>query len=229
MAFIKCPECGQTALSIASVCPKCGYLLMQHTPPHGSTDALHRCPRCDKYVDRHAPRCAYCAFPIALWRKARWGMLAVVGLVIVLAAIWGFGTLKPTSPVQPIAQTPAPVVPTPMPSEPEDTTPVVAAPIVVDTLTPRAGPSDSTPQPAPIDTIATVDRWVVTWANLREGPGLDQPVIRILLPGERVRVAPASRGFAAVYGTEGFDGYVAVSLLSERELPRDSIARVQPR
>jgi uncharacterized protein YgiM (DUF1202 family) len=70
---------------------------------------------------------------------------------------------------------------------------------------------------------------VVTWANLREGPGLDQPVIRILLPGERVRVAPASRGFAAVYGTEGFDGYVAVSLLSERELPRDSIARVQPR
>jgi hypothetical protein len=230
MAFIKCPECGQTALSIASVCPKCGHLLMQHTPPQGGGDTLQRCPRCRKYVDRRATQCEFCAFPLTLWRRVRWGMLALLGIAVVVAATIGFRSLRSGPSGEQATQLPEPALPAPTIAPttpvPEDSTPVVAVPILVD-----APPSpDTLVDPVPtVPAVDTEDRWLVTWANLREGPGLDYPVLRILLPGERVRVARPARGFAAVYGSEGLEGYVAVSLLSDRELPRDSLARVEPR
>ena len=103
---------------------------------------------------------------------------------------------------------------------------ITAAPIEV--RTPPAADTAAAPAPPPVQTVPTEDRWVVTWANLREGPGLDYPVVRVLLPGTRIRAAAPSRGFSAMYGAAGLEGYVAVSLLSDRELPQDSLARVMP-
>lgn len=234
MAFIKCPKCGQTALSIASVCPKCGHLLMQHTPPQGSDSTLAQCPRCQKFIEREAPRCEFCGFPQLFWRRARTAMLAVLALAVVTASIVGVLMLRRSpAPESAPRQVEAPR-PTPVPTLPEDTTPAdtttTAAPLItaapIEVRPPPAADTAVPPTPAPVETVPTEDRWTVTWANLREGPGLDYPVVRILLPGTRIRAAAPSRGFSAVYGSAGLEGYVAVSLLSDRELPRDSLARV---
>lgn len=243
MAFIKCPKCGQTALSIASVCPKCGHLLMQHAPPQGSDSTLIQCPRCDKFIDRGTQRCEFCAFPVLFWRRARWVALGVLAVAVITASIVGVWALRrspaaPFAAAPPAARTPPPPTPSTPPEEATtapavpadsvvaDSLPVTAAPIVV--RTPPV-PDTAVTAPAPVPppaTVPTEDRWVVTWANLREGPGLDYPVVRILQPGTRIRAAAPSRGFSAVYGSAGLEGYVAVSLLSERALPQDSLARI---
>jgi hypothetical protein len=98
--------------------------------------------------------------------------------------------------------------------------PPVAAPIVA--AAPSAAPPAVKPPPRRV-TTSTLNRWALTWANVRSGPGSDYPVLRVLRPGQRVQVADASRGWWTVYQDGVPDGYVANSVLSDRSPPPDSL------
>ena len=98
-----------------------------------------------------------------------------------------------------------------------------AMPIAADTTRRDSTAPIPQPPPRPTVTTSTVNRWARTWANVREGPGTGYGVVRVLEPGERIRVADLTRGFWAVYDDGTFEGYVANSVLSDRQLPPDSL------
>lgn len=237
MALIKCPKCGQTVLSVASVCPKCGHMLLQSPTPHGESGAFTPCRRCGKIVARTAATCEYCGYPQRWRRRLRRATLGVFGLAVLAAAVvgilrWNDGSAR----VPQIQPSPAP----PMPAPPDttsggglavdsgaaaDTLPPLADTIVVpppvrpDTAMPESAP---TPEPRRV-TTSMLNRWTLTWTNLREGPGSEYAVVRVLRPGARVQVADVTRGWWAVYRDGALEGYVANSVLGDRPFPPDSV------
>jgi ribosomal protein L37E len=241
MAFIKCPKCGQTALSVATVCPKCGHILLQSPTPQGDSREFGNCRRCGKIIPRNADVCEFCGYPQLLRRRLRWGAGALVAAAVVVAGIIALlpsmrsATPAPTPPQRPAAA-PAPAsdtasqaAPTGDTAAPSDTVVPTAAPI-------RAAPPTTTPTeatapapPAAVETqprrvtTSTLNRWAVTWANIRSGPGSDYQVVRVLRPGERVQVADASRGWWTVYRDGIAAGYVANSVLSDHAPSPDSV------
>ncbi len=251
MALIKCPSCGQTVLSIASVCPKCGHMLMQNPHAQGGDGEFIECPRCNKFIPHTAERCGFCGYPRRARRRMWWAVGTVAFVAALVTAVYGYRqvsgrSVTPTPPTT--AQTPEEPAPTAAPVESttaggEGQQPAPSAESIV--VTPSVpGASDSvrtapattagaqvTPPPAPprrpTTVPSTVNRWATTWANLREGPGTAYPVVRVLEPGERIRVASPTRGFWAVYDDDTIEGYVANSLLSDRQ-PRPDALPVTP-
>jgi SH3-like domain-containing protein len=96
---------------------------------------------------------------------------------------------------------------------------VVPPPVRPDAAMPESAP---TPEPRRV-TTSMLNRWTLTWTNLREGPGSEYAVVRVLRPGARVQVADVTRGWWAVYRDGALEGYVANSVLGDRPLPPDSV------
>ncbi len=241
MALIKCPECGQTVLSVASVCPKCGHILLQSPAPQATASEFGPCRRCGKIIGRKADTCEFCGYPQRSRRRLRWTAAALLGCVVVVAAWWGFlrrmqnseqsQGVEPTRPAE-MASLPrsgTDVAPPPDSGAEGDSQPPRAEAIVVpppsgDSARVAPRPQLVAPEPRRI-TTSTLNRWTVTWANIREGPGSDYGVVRVLQPGERVQVADMARGWWAVYRNGVFEGYVANSVLSDRPLPQEPLPR----
>ena len=242
MALIKCPKCGQTVLSVASVCPKCGHMLLQSPTPQGDAGEYGPCRRCGKIVARKAATCEFCGYPQRRRRRLRWAAAGLLGCAAVAVTTWGVvrrvrGPEPPqrVEPAPPPATTALPesgvVVAAPADSgtvrdsqPPRADTIVVPPPPGRDSAVAPASPQVVTPAPRRIST-STLNRWTLTWANIREGAGSEYAVVRVLQPGERVQVADMARGWWAVYRNGVFEGYVANSLLSDRPLPPDSLPR----
>jgi hypothetical protein len=237
MALIKCPQCGQTVLSVASVCPKCGHMLMQNPLAQGGEGEFVECPRCNKFIPEHADRCGFCGYPRRARRRMWWAIGAVAFVAALVAGVVGArqvlgGGASSSPPPHETTERAGPAAEadetTTVAAEPQQPPPT-AEPIVVA----ERGPARPDTTRAPVPTVApprppatvpsTVNRWATTWANLREGPGIDYGVVRVLTPGERVRVASLTRGFWAVYDDGTIEGYVANSVLSDRQLPPDSL------
>jgi hypothetical protein len=252
MALIKCPSCGQTVLSIASVCPKCGHMLMQNPHAQGGDGEFVECPRCNKFIPHTADRCGFCGYPRRARRRLWLAVGAVTSLAALVAAVYGYRQVfgsgetasPPTTTLAPEGVAPAAVAaettaadeegqqPTPSAEPIVVTQTVPGVPDSVGTASPEATGAEATPPPAPprrpTNVPSTVNRWATTWANLREGPGTNYPVVRVLEPGEQIRVASPTRGFWAVYDENTIEGYVANSLLSDRQPPRDSLRATPP-
>src|SRR5262249_53515705 len=88
---------------------------------------------------------------------------------------------------------------------------------------PRPAPApsaDSAPRaPAPAaaaDSLlaATQPRTVAAWANVREAPGTESAVVKVLKPGDQVNVVREHGGWWAVYHEGRRIGYVSRSLLA---------------
>ncbi len=231
MTLIKCPSCGQTVLSLASVCPQCSTTLASHRFPVSWEGTLAECRRCGLPVSSRATVCHSCGARRPARRSA--APAAITALVVVLAGVLAARAVisrseplsdlaNETSPdpvlgakVVEIASTPPPVPAIRPPREP--LFPVAVAPAAPAENGGPGAPGDSAPaavDPPP----ATRPRWVTdTWANVRVGPGDTTSVVVVLPPGRRVDAGAATDdGWQPVY-VEGVRlGYVARFLLTSR-------------
>ncbi|MBE0592748.1 MAG: zinc-ribbon domain-containing protein, partial [Gemmatimonadales bacterium] len=222
--MIKCPKCGQTVLSVASVCPKCGHMLLQSPTPQGESGEFAPCRRCAKIVSRKAATCEYCGYPQRRRRQLRWGAAGIFGSAVLIAAVagllrWTRGS-EPSWGTRPSQPPQVTVLPDSAAhagaaidsGAVEDTVPPSAHPIRVppppgrDTVVTAPTSPVVTAQPRRI-TTSTLNRWSLTWANLREGPGSEYAVVRVLQPGERVQVTDVAQGWWAVYRGAALEGY----------------------
>ena len=184
MAYMDCPECGKTMLSIATQCPHCGYQF----PPQQLRISIPP-PR---------PR---------LVRPALLVALALVTVAAVVVAFQSRGGSSGAGAEPGVANAPPPAterqqpVETALPdtaavgqmrqdSEPEapvaDTTPAVTAPATV------------LPPPAATFTNQRSRRYASTWVNVRRDRGLDAPTVRVLEPGDAVLVDSLDQGWYRV-------------------------------
>ena len=224
MAYIDCPQCGQTALSVATRCPRCGFGFTQHRLRHGQ----RRRPPSNR---------------LPLWV----GGGVVVLLVVFLVGEGGNGAVT----VPPIAggldQQPAEVVVqtdsagiidsvrAPSGDEVQLDAPSTTADYYsrLDTVPPIRATAAARPATDPVVvTIVPPDeglaillpeerRWAKTWVNVRAGRSGSSVAVRILDPGELVGVDSLGRGWYRV-SVDGVPvGYVDHSLLAQA--PPDSL------
>ena len=229
MAYIDCPQCGQTALSVATRCPRCGFGFTQHRLRHGH----HRRPARNR---------------LPLWVG---GGLVVLVVVFLLGEGGNGGVTVPPiaggldeEPVEVVVQTDSagPMVVDSGRAQLADETPSDAA--STPTITAYDGRLDTVPPitaaaPAPAravtdpvvvtivppEALATVlpeeRRWAKTWVNVRAGRSGSSEAVRILDPGELVGVDSLGLGWYRV-SVDGVPvGYVDRALLAQA--PPDSL------
>ncbi|MDH3290027.1 MAG: hypothetical protein OEO20_06230 [Gemmatimonadota bacterium] len=229
MTLIKCPQCGQTVLSVASVCPKCTYLLLQPPTPQGEEREFVSCRRCDKVIPRSAPICQYCGYPQRFRRRLRVIGAVVLGATALAVGFIGFGHWRPDADRTAAESRPAtPPAFTPQQPPAEAPVTVVRPPATegtgTDTAPARpATTSASPPASARPSTPGMASRWTVTWANVRDTPVLESGIVGILRPGSQINGVRVAGGWWAVYRGDSLIGYVASSLLADHLLPPESL------
>lgn len=195
MTLIKCPGCNHTVSSVASKCPQCGTQLSQFRFVQGEGGALTECRRCARKVLSGAKTCPYCGIGHP-GRRAPYVLLVLAAAlavpVLVIAALRDRG---PQAPPPAVAEA-APEAPAPVRSPAETAAPASA--------------------PAPADSAGTEAKWTLDWVNVREGRGLEAPVVRVLRPGSPVRVSDRQVGWWALHLDGRVVGYVAGSVLGDQ-------------
>ncbi|MEE8267389.1 MAG: hypothetical protein V3R97_00610 [Gemmatimonadales bacterium] len=229
MAYINCPQCGQSALSVATRCPRCGFGFTQHRLRHG-----------------HHPRPARNKIP--LWVGGGLVVLAVVFLLseggggngaVTVPPIAGGLDEQPAEVVVQIDTGGEGVVDDVMAQPPPDAaaTPAMADSAGrLDTVPPirAAAPGESRPRPDPV--VVTIvppsaeadaaefpeePRWAKTWVNVRAGRSGSSEPVRILNPGELVGVDSLGLGWYRVLIDGVPVGFVDRSFLAPA--PPDSL------
>jgi hypothetical protein len=202
VTYIRCPQCGARALSVATACPQCHHVLTQNPMQLGPSSELMVCRVCKKYTPRTSATCQFCGAPthgvrlsavvkVVLWLVVGGGV--AVGLVMLLRT-----------------PQPAPAPATPAAGQRQVVPPEAVAP--AETLpVPVAAAITAEPPPQ----VATVTRWTAQWLNLRDGPGHDTNVIRPVPPGTRLEVANPVGAWWRVY-----EAGIAVGFISGTELLR---------
>ena len=187
MAYMDCPECGKTMLSIATQCPHCGYQF----PPQQLRISIPP-PR---------PRMVRPALIVAL---------ALVAVAAVVVAYQSRGSSASAGPDSGVASVPPPAPAAAEQQQPIDTAvPDTAAvgelrqdsqpPIAVADTTPAvAAPAPVLPPPAAAPTGQPSRRYASTWVNVRQGRGRDSPTVQILEPGDAVLVDSLDQGWYRV-------------------------------
>ena len=231
MAYIECPQCGQSALSVATRCPRCGFGFTQHRLRHGH----HRHSAGNK---------------IPLWVGGGLVVLVVVFLigdggngavtvppiaggldgqpaeVVVQIDTGGEGVVDGVM-VQPAGELPPDAAATPtlaVSAGRLDTVPPIKA----------TAPAESRPLPDPV--VVTIvppsaeadaaefpeePRWAKTWVNVRAGRSGSSEPVRILNPGELVGVDSLGLGWYRVLVDGVPVGFVDRSFLAPA--PPDSL------
>ena len=228
MVMIRCPNCGQRALDIATTCPQCHSILIQNPLETHNWGALRECGRCHKHIERGAAVCPYCGHRVRAARVAARTVAAVAGLAVLVAAgvaAWRSGVVESLRGAlgadRPAPEAAAPVIdPAPVLLPPAGAAEVVVAPITA------AGPADSvaTPEPTPPRATATaaavptpasglVTRWTGEWANVRSARDTTSEVVRVLAPNVAIEVGDRRQGWWALYLGGAFVGYIANSVL----------------
>jgi len=187
MSYVECPQCGHKALSVATRCPRCGHDL----PPH--------------HLRRPEPKPERPRLRPALLVAAA----VLAGIVVVLASRQGAGSKAVSAPPAAASRDTA------APSEPQPSLPQPAA--AADSSRSVAPPGPAAPA-APASVLPppsgqAVQRYARTWVNVREGRGRYTAPVRVLNPGERVRVDSLQRGWYRVLVNGRAQGYVHRSQL----------------
>lgn len=200
MALIKCPECGQTVLSVASLCPKCSHRLGQEPGQSVEANDLMHCRHCNELMTRRAKVCPHCG----LKQHGKWPILAVA-LASVIVLVLGIWIMKAGSTGVDSA---LPIVAAP-PTQPAVALPVRAP---VDSAV-APDPGRDSPGQRPRPSVVTVSRVAQEWANVRTGRNLSAEIVAILRPGQEVAVADRRGGWWSVYLGDSLVGYVSSNLL----------------
>ncbi len=202
MTLIKCPACGHTVLSVASLCPNCHEQLGTESDASHAADELVHCRKCGELMTRRARRCPHCRYAHGTRRTAVFAIAAVVLLVV--AGGWFVVSRQDRPTPDPIAAELPPAAQTPNP-------PVISAPVEVETDT---VPSvELSPEAVSSGSVSKVTRFALEWANIRAARGLDSDIIAILRPGQAVSVGDWERGWWGVYLGDSLVGYVAAVLM----------------
>jgi RNA polymerase subunit RPABC4/transcription elongation factor Spt4 len=226
MVMIRCPNCGQRALDIATSCPQCHSILIQNPLETHNWGALRECGRCHKHIERNAAVCPYCGHRVRAARLAARTVATVAGLALLVAAAvaaWRSGAVDSLRSVlrasRPAPDAPAPVtVPAPALTPPADSVEVVAAPITASgptdaAVTAEAPPPRAAPAAVPVPTAGLVTRWTGEWANVRTARDTASEVVRVLAPNVAIEVGDMRQGWWALYLGGAFVGYIANSVL----------------
>lgn len=237
MTYIRCPECGQKALSVATRCPKCGLVLSQNPMISGGVRGLVECRHCHKLIQQGVQACPYCGHS-AWWdaRRLTGAAIIAVAVVVVGAGVWflaaqvgggsrsGGGAPEPQRTVPP-----APAVASSITLVPRDTAavrdtvpPISELPALQETDSARRRQAPAPPEtaedlaPVPVSgpTGSLVVRWTSNWVNLRRGPGIAYTVLDVFRPGRRIEVGRPRGGWWPVYDDGVMVGYVSGSELS---------------
>jgi Double zinc ribbon/Bacterial SH3 domain len=238
MVMIRCPECGQRVLDVASSCPQCHRVLIQNPLETHDWARLIECGRCRKHIDRSSTVCPYCGHPVRAVRLAGRTVAGVIGAAALIAGgiiLWRTGVVADLT--QSLTRAPAAPAPATQPGPPIATRPrdTAKATIAVtestanparlpeqerSTTPASVAPSVPTPPP-PAQPIAAADalprlvtRWTVDWANVRQDRSIESPAVQVLPPGREIRVADQRQGWWAVYADSRPIGYIANSVLT---------------
>jgi hypothetical protein len=198
MAYIECPSCGKTALSVSSRCPHCGLLFSVGVIPPAEPSRLSR----------------------PVFMVGALVALAVVVLVVnnltkprVAPPRPAVAALAPaeSQPEPPVVVSAPPIREEPLPQAPdaavESSPPPAAAPRV-------AAPSQAAPPPS-VPTGEQLRRYATTWVNVRPRRSPDAAPVRVLDPGEAMLVDSLVGGwYRVVIGGQSI-GYAYGSNLSE--------------
>lgn len=232
--MIRCPECGQHVLDIASSCPKCHRVLIQNPLETHDWGSLQACVRCGKHIERDVVLCPYCGHHVRAARLAR-RIATGLGITLVtiaaaiglwrsgmLASVWdGLRRAVPVAAPAParLPQAAAPQAP------PAATQPEPVAPAIVAAIPDAAPPNDTVPAPpaaAPASPAVSrpmpanlLTRWTVEWANVRAERSVESPIVRVLPPGSTVAVRAMSQGWWEVHADGSHIGYIANSVLTQ--------------
>ncbi len=188
--YLHCPQCGQSALHLATLCPRC---------KHPFDPSL-----------RHPPA------PRRRHRRIPQGVLIAAGLgaILALAAVqrelrlsFGSSTATPLA-AEVVSPAPAPVAAQTQAenlAENRPAEPAVpeATPAALPTAQPVKKPAESAPAPAPVEPPAPAapdaesgeQRYASTWVNVRARPSASAPVVRVLSPGDPVVVNSLRQGW----------------------------------
>lgn len=219
MSYTVCPNCGQNALPVATRCPKCGVAFesqfIRHAPPQPrrapvglilagailtilAGNALWQkfgaAPATTPIVRKPAPAPAPAPAPTLAQATPRPESLAAARETVVTAPATPAPTPRASNP--PVAPPPVAHAPAPSPAAPAVTTPVQIA--TVATMAAARG-------------ARTL--YSSTWLNLRAERRNSAPVLRVLKPGEVVRVDSLSQGWYRVVSTADQPGWVDRRLL----------------
>ena len=200
MPYILCPNCGQKALKIATRCPHCGHAFegrLWQTPARGPGR-----------------------------RQIAAGLMLAVALVVLMVVSVvrreQVGTAG-TSPAPPPAGAPDSPPPSPPPvaavesaesAPPIDSTPPIdSAPSTADTVTAPA------PAPSGPAIVGGELRHASTWVNVREARSFTASVVRVLAPGDTIRVDSLMLGWYRVLADGRTLGYVDHNFVSPNPGP----------
>lgn len=213
MTLINCPQCQQKVMSVASVCPKCGFSFSEQRKKDAHSTRAKLCKNCHREIAPNAQLCPHCGEVGPVRRPVRW--LLPAGMVIVLAvAIFliplagGEESDDPAQLTTPEEQPPAQV---------EMAAPTQPAPVSPDSLpvTPPAVQAEVALPPADT-TQVTLTRWTSNWVNVRAARDPDAEIVRVLTPGQEVEVGDLDQGWWAVYLEGETVGFVAASLILDQ-------------
>jgi rRNA maturation protein Nop10 len=232
MVMIRCPDCGQRTLDVASSCPKCGRVLIQNPLETHNWGMLRSCGRCGKHIERDLAICPFCGHHVRaalLAGRVALGTGVVVVVAVAAVVLWRSGLLglrgdgrRPAG--GPVAVAQRPPEPASLPTLPAAdsvvATPIVAAPPATaarDTAAARPptpgrpirAPDPSVPRPRDL-----VTRWTLEWANVRAARSMEASVVQVLPPGRAIEVREMRQGWWAVHADGTVLGYIANSVLT---------------
>lgn len=183
-AYVECPRCGGTALSVATRCPHCAF----DFPPRPLRRSAER------------PNAARIRL-----------LLAVVGVLvfgIVLLSVAGRRKAPAgPGPAAVPAPAPAPAIDSIPAATPPPPSARAAAPAPVSPAPPAPVPEAHAPA------VPGLRRYARTWTNVRAGRGVSSPVNRIIEPGAAVLVDSLKRGWYRVLMDGKPVGYVYRTML----------------
>ncbi len=185
-----CPSCGKAALPVATRCPRCGYAFeTRYDRPRGET----------------GPRA---------------GLVTALAALVVLALV-AANALRSRGPergaeVHREAALPAPAAPGAV--APESTQQRPATPLATQPPAPSAAVTPApalAAAPAPSRPVLGQHRYASTWINLRAARSSKATIVRVLRPGEPVRVDSLDQGWYQVVTSDQITGYADRRLLTD--------------
>lgn len=243
MALIKCPQCTQTVLSIASRCPRC-FSDLKNPSEFGINNEMTECRKCGRGMLARMSACPHCGARRTSASTVGFAVMAVAALGLIGFAVWSvirqppatavaLTTVAPAAAVDSIATKTAPAVELRTIAPPLRVRPITGGGSRSDSASPDSSaeralaiararealaqatqPADDSAGSGP--SVGIKVRWAAQWANVRGAPSADSEVVEVLKPGQQIAIGARRGGWLLVVENGREVGYVAGDLVVDR-------------